>query len=314
MEKVVKLPFIRKPVSILGIVAVLSALLGVVLLIVASFYDLQISKALHNSSSWFARFGAGYAPLPVYLGLTISGVFLILARASLNKWITIAQIVLGVALIAGGSYLVMFQTTHYRSGFPLGMTIAIGLLLVVCVDLLIYKFYSNEDKLVLLRAAFAILLMIAFELALGEIIKTPWSRLRPYAIYELGSDSYFVPWWQAGAGNVFKNSINPDLLEEPAKFADYFKSFPSGHTGHATVMCFLLVILANIKPRLKKWTPLFLAIGVIYAMIMALSRVIIGAHYLSDTMVGFLLSFASGALCYWLLFVWKRFSPKTETI
>jgi len=62
-----------------------------------------------------------------------------------------------------------------------------------------------------------------------------------------------------------------------------FKSFPSGHTANAFVMlayCMFVPYFKKIKANY------FIAFALIWGGLVALSRVVLGAHFLSDVLVG----------------------------
>lgn len=101
--------------------------------------------------------------------------------------------------------------------------------------------------------------------------------------------AFFMPWWQIGS------EVKSTLLAAGVA-AEEFKSFPSGHTANAATML-LLGIIPFLNPRYQRYKRCFLAVGFAWAALVAFSRIIMGAHYLTDTVVGFL----SGALCVYMI-------------
>ncbi|MET3566199.1 undecaprenyl-diphosphatase [Leifsonia sp. 563] len=67
-------------------------------------------------------------------------------------------------------------------------------------------------------------------------------------------------------------------------------SFPSGHTANAATM---VVVLGILFPRVWVWI-----LGVVWAVLMAVSRTYLGAHWISDTIGGLLLG-AGVAVIVW---------------
>lgn len=67
-------------------------------------------------------------------------------------------------------------------------------------------------------------------------------------------------------------------------------SFPSGHTANAATM---VVVLGILFPRVWVW-----CLGVAWAVLMAISRTYLGAHWISDTLGGLLLG-AGVAVIVW---------------
>lgn len=81
----------------------------------------------------------------------------------------------------------------------------------------------------------------------------------------------------------------PDLAEPLLQAAGH--AFPSGHTGGTTLgVGILLVVLLPRVPR--PWRPVVLAAGVLLAVAVGATRVVLGVHWPSDVVAGWLLSSA----------------------
>jgi membrane-associated phospholipid phosphatase len=93
----------------------------------------------------------------------------------------------------------------------------------------------------------------------------------------------------AGLVQVLKNTFDRPRPEEILITAD-FGSFPSGHVANAATTA---VVLGFILRRLWVW-----AAGLIYTIVMLLSRTYLGAHWLSDTFGGLLLGGAVGVIVW----------------
>ncbi len=157
-------------------------------------------------------------------------------------------------------------------------------------------------KLLKLVVAGAIAVVVANVLVL--IIKTPVGRMRFRAINsELGQglvasgEAGYTPWYilnkqpNEGILNGFKNAYGVE---------DAFKSFPSGHTCTAATTYVLLMVpsLFNFKEK-KNYLGIALCwlVPIIYTGLVALSRIVIGAHYMSDVTFGGTFAFACVMIC-----------------
>ena len=119
-----------------------------------------------------------------------------------------------------------------------------------------------------------IAMALILPLAMVQILKLLWGRIR---FRDLGADySGFTPWYlpQGYTGNF---------------------SFPS---GHAAMAIYLLSMNLYFKNKYVYWTTM------LWAILVALSRIRIGAHYASDVWV----SFFAG------LFLYQRFSRSSSPI
>lgn len=96
-------------------------------------------------------------------------------------------------------------------------------------------------------------------------IKLVWQRTRFDMLVQAGSYAHFTPWYRP--------------------FAYGGDSFPSGHVAD-TVSLLVLVALCDVWPRLAKYRNWVYVFAWAYIGAMAYSRMVVGAHFLSDVLVG----------------------------
>lgn len=98
----------------------------------------------------------------------------------------------------------------------------------------------------------------------------------------------------------------PTLFEEIATLHSY--SFPSGHAMSATAIYGMMaVVVGRMVPRLKKWA---YAAAVVLALLIGLSRIYLGVHWLTDVLAGY----AAGAAILFLGILWLEIKPADRTI
>ena len=71
--------------------------------------------------------------------------------------------------------------------------------------------------------------------------------------------------------------------------SDDFKSFPSGHSGAGMILAMSLPLMTYFFPKLKGKNTILFYVGVAYGLLMMFSRLLVGAHYLTDTCMGSLI-------------------------
>lgn len=258
-------------------------IVAAVLLALGSFVDYPLSSALYNASNPFALFFAAYGAIPAPLGCVAAGTLFVCGRSREKAVTGAVQTAGGVLLLLAGAGLVCFLPAVYLPVSP-ALLAAVGLVLSATTVLLTRRLARGADRAVIHRVALAILLVILCELAAVNLIKVCWGRPRMRLVAS-HPEAYFFPWWRRGT------ALKEPLLAAGVA-ADEFKSFPSAHTANAATML-LLGLAPCLKPRLQRCQRALVAFGFGWTAVVALSRILLGAHYLTDTAVGFLIGFLS---------------------
>ena len=96
----------------------------------------------------------------------------------------------------------------------------------------------------------------------------------------------FYNWWENCAN--YKDYIGGHIDGFPITKED-FKSFPSGHSGTGMIMAMFLSYAPIFFKKLKGKETIMFYIGVLWGLTMMFSRMLVGAHYLTDTCMGSLI-------------------------
>ncbi len=252
------------------------AVLWLCALAAASVYDLDISLAIADESSIFGRFLeiAGEPPAILFASFNFALIMSFCFRVSEKK----AAGILSAIACVGTSAYTMIQTADYIAemrGYPLHplhVVYAALAALLVSAAFIFTALTVNEKTLKrYYTAACHCAKAAALTFVIIWALKLLWGRVR---FRQLDGDlSLFTPWYL------------------PQGFTGFF-SFPSGHTANATVILSCLYYFDSFPEKLRKFRPALSAVLGIWIVLVALSRVVVGAHYLSDVLFGMAVTLA----------------------
>ena len=152
----------------------------------------------------------------------------------------------------------------------------------------VFKSVKEETLKKLAKWVICFIIAAAIETILIELVKRPIGRMRYRTMNFFGDYDHngFTAWYVANG-----KRYGPDEWKYLADTHDMYKSFPSGHTCAAgTTYClFMLPFALGIKKKgIKALCWIF---PIVYTGLVAVSRIIAGAHYFSDVLFGGTIAF-----------------------
>ncbi len=238
------------------------------LLIVSAFFDLNINVLLNNPNSVLAIWIRNTGEIPARLILPLSGTCLFYIC---EKW---TSKIFGISICFGGSIFLGYKIAKYfyveenqiAFGVLTGVSIAIVLIFIGK-----YITFPKKVKNILIIISLCTIVGFFFENVIVEILKILWGRVRFRDLLQESDFTSFSAWY-------IPNGINGN------------KSFPSGHVAGAG-LSFYMLLLPYISPHWKNRTAICFIIPFVYTAIVSFTRIVMGAHYLSDVTFGAIISF-----------------------
>lgn len=276
------------------------------LFVVGLFADLQISEALYNENNPVGIFGAAYGEVPAELAMILGGLMLIMFHNKERLGLKILQIILGVITLVFGTAMLLWSPVEYI-GEPALLLIVITGVFGGAVVWFVYMHVKDADRAVGVRVASTMLLVTLSEIVLVNVFKVLWMRPRMRMLAGYGDATYEAV-WQVGAPDYMDG-----FLETGVGFNE-FASFPSGHTANAAV-AMIFVSLVLLADKWKGAQNRIYWVAVAWGLYVAFSRIIMGAHFLTDTIVGFTIAFVIVLIALHVAFpTEKQLEKKAQTV
>lgn len=235
-------------------------------LITGSFYDLQINKLLYMRGSFYPSLFRLSGEMPMVISL-VALILIYIKNAPKDNYLP-----LGFCLTALLAYPIVSGLgipKYFDSRNPF-FSLAIIFFYYVC-GFVLSKKLKFSDKNQTLKYILIVIISFTAIFLVTEIMKNIWGRMRFFEMLRTNDYSGFTDWW------VMKG--------RPA--SDIFKSFPSGHTSAAASILILLKLDSYFKIEKAKMLKIFLIAWPIFVFI---SRILDGAHFLSDVSAGLLIA------------------------
>ena len=260
----------------------------VVCIILGSLFDYKIDKAIFMDRQWFCIFLSVIGMAPSYYGLVfISGV--LISDTIKRPYNMLAKVVLigfACAMALCGIY---FQGDEIasKSGFDFEHSIYGLVISMICGGVFIFfgiLVGKRNERRDLYKIIIAMGVIVLVGQVLGvQLFKMIMHRPRYRAIASGGLDETLYHNWYRRFGD-YKDYIT-DVVTK-----DEFKSFPSGHAASSFMAIMFLIYLPYFFPELKEKKKVLFYIGIAWFGVISISRLIVGAHYLTDIAFGGLIA------------------------
>ncbi len=277
----------------------------IALVVIATFTDLWVSKVLADikageyfSDNLFGVIGEVFGSFPIYYMIGLS-LIILGANGQATKYeklLFISGVICGfIAMVIGTDDCLKDFADHSQRYAQWDrawqLLLATGFALVFEIPTVIFiNKLSLETKRKLIIFACVVLVMVVVSQIFIYGLKALAGRARFRAINFLGDESMFSKWF------VFygtRYSDNTTLIAlDVAK--DAYRSFPSGHTAStAAVYGFLCLPFIFEKFDTKKWKTILFSSTILLTGYIAVSRIVVGAHFFSDVLFGGSITFFS---------------------
>lgn len=275
--------------------ALIAALVLIACMVAGSFFDFQISKALYpGHEGSVGQFFAAFGELPMFMLISGAGALLFTVRTRLrsdwNLLFILAAVILCVGAIAYGAH----EAHDNVSAMPLWVAVLVTAFFCVLTMFGLLILSRGCSARTVLRFLCTVVFVCVVTTLLVNLIKIPWGRARMRLIAATGNESFFTPWWKIGTD--LKERLVADGID-----SHEFRSFPSGHTACAAC-AMLALLLPTLSRRWRGKERLCVLIGAAWTLVVAVSRIFMGAHFLTDVAAAALIFLAVSALGIYLFY------------
>lgn len=250
--------------------------IGLALLLIFTFTDLQISMAIARKPAWARVFEVvGEIPFTTLTAAACALLFRFRTRKNpaLGVLAAAGSGVLFAAIAAMGGFMTYNYLRENLAHVSPVWAVVIGLA-IAALGIGIARAVPEENRALALKYAATALLYFLLVILIMNSIKTVWGRMR---FREMTDPIHeFTRWYQIVPRGGFNN---------------IYASFPSGHSMNSAGVI-LLMLLPPMIPALRGREKLLRVLVYVWCAVVGVSRVFMGAHFSSDVTVGVLLSLA----------------------
>lgn len=289
----------------------ITAVVLLILTVCGSMWDWEIANVIYigqlPSENMFGIILSYIGIIPTFVGWSFLGASIFYLSKKQIKGTRIRRLLIAFSVLLFLLSFFYFCNTLYISNanaFEIHFLVAysIGIAIISAAAYLGYKLSqksTNGDALLEKALSLAAVSLVTLLI----ISSTKEIMCRPRFRYVLAMDdiTYFKNWWQSG--RALKASLGAGVV------TDEFASFPSGHAAYSMFAIFIFPAFADYIGKLEKYKPYLFVFGFVWWALTALSRMTLGAHYLTDVTVAGLVTI----LAYIIVSITKRIFRKQKT-
>ena len=265
------------------------ALIG---LIIGTFLDRQITAKMGDSNNLFGIILTAFAPVLTLAFGVLAGALLFFMPKIEHKTLNIVFRVIGGLAVLGfifsqikeGLEWVEFPRMESEAATYKALIIVFISILDLAIILFSRIWVNKMDQKALLYGCLMVIAIIVVYFVACEGVKYIASRPRPRNLD--AEFNGFKQWYQFNPFGAFHSELKDQ------------KSFVSGHTANAACLITILPFVASMTKRENdnRIQIMTIVIGGLFTFVVAFSRIIARAHWMSDVMGGILLSCTIQAL------------------
>lgn len=272
---------------------IIAASLALIGFIVGCFLDQKITGKMGDSHNLFGILLTAFGPVLTLAFGVFAGALLCFMPTIQNKTWNIIFRVIGAVAVGGFAFSQIKEGIDYvdfpRMQAEKNTWVALIIAFIVLLDLAIVLFskiwVKKMDQEVLISICLMIISIILIYFVAGEIVKYLASRPRPRVLDQ--GRLYFKNWYEWKPLAALLSSEYKDC-----------KSFVSGHAANAGCLITILPLVSAL-PKQKNDIRIqigTIVIGTLFVFVVAFSRIVARAHWMTDVMGGIILSCGIQAL------------------
>lgn len=267
-------------------------------MVYGSVMDFQFSRQMYVSNSSIGQFFAAFGELPAFIAFSGGAALIFSRRKRVHKSWSVPLGILSVLLFLGGLGLAIHEATDNVPSLPTWVAVFICTFAIGLCSYLMVKAAKPQHSRRIFRFAITIICVAFLTLLIVNTIKVPWGRIRMRFIYETKNVDLFSPWW------VFGNPLREKLIAEGVS-KDVFRSCPSGHVASAACLILFSLFPTRSNNTSSQWVRFI--IGFIWTFAVAMTRIQLSEHYLTDTAIATLIFLICEILGVYFLWYRNRF-------